>query len=77
MLECRRCGKHLEVKQLWLHEQVRSGKIDFQKDPPQTKRQRRLHSPLHEGGNALLGWRLALRGPIGRGAFVHIFQLVE
>ena len=27
------CGKikHLEVKQLWLQEQVRSGKVDFQK----------------------------------------------
>ena len=25
--------KHLEVKQLWLQEQVRSGKVDFQKVP--------------------------------------------
>ena len=31
----RGCGKvkHLEVKQLWLQEQVRSGKVDFQKAP--------------------------------------------
>ena len=33
ILACRGCGKvkHLEVKQLWLQEQVRSGKLEFQK----------------------------------------------
>ena len=33
ILARRGCGKvkHLEVKQLWLQEQVRSGKIEFQK----------------------------------------------
>ena len=35
ILARRGCGKvkHLEVKQLWLQEQVRSGKVDFQKVP--------------------------------------------
>ena len=44
ILTRRGCGKvkHLEVKQLWLQEQVRSGKVEFQ---------RCFDAPLHEGGS--------------------------
>ena len=46
ILARRGCGKvkHLEVKQLWLQEQVRSGKVDFQKDNPSGA----LTAPLHK-----------------------------
>ena len=48
ILARRGCGKvkHLEVKQLWLQEQVRSGKVDFQKDNPSGA----LTAPLHRRG---------------------------
>ena len=53
ILARRGCGKvkHLEVKQLWLQEQVRSGKIEFQKISRKNNLCDAFDAPLHEGGS--------------------------
>ena len=53
ILARRGCGKvkHLEVKQLWLQEQVRSGKVEFQKISRKNNPKRCIDAPLHERGS--------------------------
>ena len=51
ILARRGCGKvkHLELKQLWLQEQIHSGSR-IPEDLPEHEPQRRSNTPLHERG---------------------------